>query len=234
MLHVQPTRSDRRACRTRAGARVWAAAIVLLAAAVLAPPAAAAVPQHEAATAAPQHEAGAAVPQHEAGAAAEAPHEQTLLQTVAKLANFAILAGVLVYFLRTPIAAYLSARATTIRSELVAASDLRAMATAQLAEIERKLQTLPAELEALKKQGAEDVVAEQARIAQAAAVERERLIQQTRREVETRLRVARRELTEHAAQLAVQVAEARIKRTITPEDQLRLVERYTTQLGEAR
>jgi F-type H+-transporting ATPase subunit b len=141
---------------------------------------------------------------------------------------------VLVYFLRTPIAAYLSARGTTIRSELVAASDLRAMATAQLAEIERKLQTLPAELEALKKQGAEDVVAEQARIAQAAAVERERLIQQTRREVDTRLRVARRELTEHAAQLAVQVAEARIKRTITPEDQLRLVERYTTQLGEAR
>jgi F-type H+-transporting ATPase subunit b len=224
MLHVQPTRSDRRACRTLAGARVWAAAIVILAAAVLAPPAAAAVPQHEAATAAPQHEAGAA----------EAPHEQTLLQTVAKLANFAILAGVLVYFLRTPIAAYLSARATTIRSELVAASDLRAMATAQLAEIEGKLQTLPAELDALKKQGAEDVVAEQARIAQAAAVERERLIQQTRREVETRLRVARRELTEHAAQLAVQVAEARIKRTITPEDQLRLVERYTTQLGEAR
>ena len=225
MLHVQPTRLDRRARRTLAGARVWAAAIVMLAVAVLAPPAAAAVPQHEAATAAPQHEAGAA---------AEAPHEQTLLQTVAKLANFAILAGVLVYFLRTPIAAYLSARGTTIRSELVAASDLRAMATAQLAEIERKLQTLPAELEALKKQGAEDVVAEQARIAQAAAVERERLIQQTRREVDTRLRVARRELTEHAAQLAVQVAEARIKRTITPEDQLRLVERYTTQLGEAR
>lgn len=234
MLHVQPTRSDRRARRTLAGARVWAAAIVMLAAAVLAPPAAAAVPQHEAATAAPQHEATTAAPQHEAGAAAEAPHEQTLLQTVAKLANFAILAGVLVYFLRSPIAAYLSARGTTIRSELVAASDLRTMATAQLAEIERKLQTLPAELEALKKQGAEDVVAEQARIAQAAAVERERLIQQTRREVETRLRVARRELTEHAAQLAVQVAEARIKRTITPEDQLRLVERYTTQLGEAR
>lgn len=234
MLHVQPTRSDRRARRTLAGARVWAAAIVMLAAAVLAPPAAAAVPQHDAATAAPQHEANTTAPQHEAGAAAEAPHEQTLLQTVAKLANFAILAGVLVYFLRTPIAAYLSARGTTIRSELVAASDLRAMATAQLAEIERKLQTLPAELEALKKQGAEDVVAEQARIAQAAAVERERLIQQTRREVDTRLRVARRELTEHAAQLAVQVAEARIKRTITPEDQLRLVERYTTQLGEAR
>jgi F0F1-type ATP synthase membrane subunit b/b' len=49
-----------------------------------------------------------------------------------------------------------------------------------------------------------------------------------------RLRIARRELTEHAAQLAVQVAHDRIQRTITPEDQLRLVDRYTTQLREAR
>jgi len=86
----------------------------------------------------------------------------------------------------------------------------------------------------LKAQGAQDVAAEQVRIAQAAAVERERLIQQTRREIEMRLRVARRELTEHAAQLAVRIAEERIKRTITPEDQMRLVDRYTAQLREAR
>lgn len=228
MLHVQPTESERRDSQRLAHGRACAVAVlmlVMLVAGALAPPAAAAVPQHDAATPAPQHDAGAT---------AEAPHEQTLLQTVAKLANFAILAGVLVYFLRTPASAYLASRATTIRSDLVAASEMRATATAQLADIERKLQTLPEELEALKRQGAEDVVAEQARIAQAAAVERERLIQQTRREIDTRLRVARRELTEHAAQLAVQVAEARIKRTITPEDQLRLVERYTTQLSEAR
>jgi F-type H+-transporting ATPase subunit b len=228
MLHVQPIESERRDCHWRARARAGVVAILMLVtlgAGALASPAAAAVPQHDPA---------APASQHDAGATAEAPHEQTLLQTVAKLANFAILAGVLVYFLRTPTSAYLASRATTIRSDLVAASEMRATATAQLADIERKLQTLPAELEALKRQGAEDVVAEQARIAQAAAVERERLIQQTRREIDTRLRVARRELTEHAAQLAVQVAEARIKRTITPEDQLRLVERYTTQLSEAR
>jgi F-type H+-transporting ATPase subunit b len=176
----------------------------------------------------------AAAAQHEEPAGAEAAHGQTALQTVAKLANFAILAGVLVYFLRSPIGAYLASRATAIRSDLVAAAEMRATATAQLAEIERKLQSLPAELAALKAQGAQDVAAEQARIAQAAALERERLIDQTRREIEMRLRVARRELTEHAAQLAVQVAEERIKRVITPDDQLRLVERYTAQLREAR
>ena len=175
-----------------------------------------------------------AAPQHEAEAAPGAAHEQTLLQTAAKIANFAILVGLLVYFLKTPVSVYLASRATAIRRDLVTAAEMRASAAAQLAEIERKLQSLPAELAALKAQGAQDVAAEQARIAQAAAVERERLIQQTRREIEMRLRVARRELTEHAAQLAVRIAEERIKRTITPEDQMRLVDRYTAQLKEAR
>jgi F-type H+-transporting ATPase subunit b len=177
-----------------------------------------------------------AAPQHGGGAApgAEAPHEQTTLQTVAKIANFAILAGALVYFLKDPITAYLASRTTQIRRDLVTASALRAEATAQLAEIDRKLQSLPAELAALKAQGAQDVIAEQARIAQAAALERERLFDQTRREIDMRLRVARRELTAHAAQLAVKIAEERIRKSITLDDQLRLVDRYAAQLREAR
>jgi F-type H+-transporting ATPase subunit b len=169
-----------------------------------------------------------------ASSEADAPHGQTLLQSIAKIANFAILGGVLAYFLKTPISTYLVSRATHIRQDLVTASEMRATAAAQLADIDRKLQALPAELDALKKQGAEDVKAEQARIRQAAAAERERLIAQTHREIDMRLRLARRQLTEHAADLAVKIAEERIKRTITPDDQLRLVDRYATQLREAR
>lgn len=180
----------------------------------------------------PPHEPAGAPAAHEAGA--EESHEQTLLQTIAKLANFAILAGVLVYYLRSPIASFLATRGTQIRQELLTAAEMRATAAAQLVEIERRLQMLPAELSALKTRGAEDVAAEQARIAQAAEAERERLIAQTRREIETRLRIARRELTEHAAALAIKVAEERIKGSITPADQLRLVDRYTAQLKEAR
>jgi F-type H+-transporting ATPase subunit b len=172
--------------------------------------------------------------QHEAPGQAEAPHGQTILQSVAKIVNFAVLGGVLFYYLRIPISTYLASRATTIRQDLVTAAEVRATATAQLAEIEKKVRALPAELEALKARGAEDLKAEQARIAEAAAAERERLIAQTCREIQARLRMARRQLTEHAANLAVQIAEERIKRTITPEDQLRLVDRYAAQLREAR
>lgn len=153
-----------------------------------------------------------------------------VVQTIAKLMNFAILVGVLVYYLRTPIAGYLASRSTQIRADLVTAAETRRTATAQLEEIARKLQTLPGELEALKAQGAEDVKVEKVRIAQAAATERERLLEQTRREIAMRLRIARRQLVDLAAELTVNAARDRVVRSITPEDHLRLVDRYTSQL----
>jgi F-type H+-transporting ATPase subunit b len=191
-------------------------------------------------------EHGPAGPPHAAGAQpatpgsqpaddhGEEPHEEGPLATIARLLNFAILAGVLVYFLRAPLAGYLASRSTQIRQDLVTAAEMRKAAEVQLEEIDRRMRALPAELDDLKRRGAEDVQAEGARIAQAAAAERERLLEATRREIEMRLRIARRELTEYAAQLAVGVARERIARTITTDDQLRLIDRYTTQLKEAR
>lgn len=164
---------------------------------------------------------------------AAASGDLTLGAHIARIANFAILVGALYYFLKGPIVGYLNSQYTQVRQDLVTASDMRAEATAQLAEIEQRLQRLPGELEALRRQGAEDVAAEQARIKQAAAAERERLLETTRREIDMRLRLAQRELTEHAAALAIDVAERRIRQTITPDDQLRLVDRYTAQLSAA-
>ena len=170
------------------------------------------------------------------GEAREAAHgsEHPVRDVVAKLFNFAILVGALTYFLKTPIAGYLAGRSAQIRQDLVTAAELRKTASAQLEQIQQKLNALPAELDALKARGEEDVRAEKVRMAQLAAAERERLIAQTRREIDMRLRLARRDLTEYAAQLAVNVAQDRIARTITPEDQLRLVDRYASQLQEAR
>jgi F-type H+-transporting ATPase subunit b len=162
--------------------------------------------------------------------AAESKGGNPIVQTIARLFNFGVLVWLLIYYLKAPAAAYLASRSSQIRQDLVIAAETREAATRQLAEIRRKLDTLPAELEALKTQGAEDVKAEKVRIAQAAAVERERLIEQTRREIQMRLRVARRQLVELAAELTVGAARDRVTRTITPEDQLRLVDRYTNQL----
>lgn len=144
--------------------------------------------------------------------------------------NFAILCGLLVYFFRVPATEYLHSRRAGINKDLVEAAALRATATAQLADIDRKVQALPGEIEALRQRGAEEIVAEERRIATQAAAERERLLEQTRRDIDVQVRLAKRELLDHAAHLSVQLATERISKTITPGDQDRLVDRYLDQL----
>jgi F-type H+-transporting ATPase subunit b len=159
----------------------------------------------------------------------EAAHESPW-SLVARLTNFAILAGVLVYLLRSPLAQYLADRSAQVRRDLIVARDMRETATRQLQEIDRRLQALPGEIDTLKARGTEEIAAEEQRIAQAAAAERERLLEQTRREIDLQLRAARRELMEEAANLSVGIATERIKRSITTDDQLRLVDRYLEQV----
>lgn len=186
-----------------------------------------------AASAAP---AGAAPPatqesgiEHEAveeGHTAEGQHEEGLTPFLGRLFNFAVLAGVLVYFLRKPLAGYLEGRGSEIRGELEAAASMRETASRQIAEIKTKLERLPAELDALRARGAQEIASEEARIRAEADAERQRLLDQTQREIELHLRLARRDLVTHAADLAVAVARERIQRQITDADQRRLVERY--------
>jgi F-type H+-transporting ATPase subunit b len=149
------------------------------------------------------------------------------------VANFIIFVGVIYYFANQPLKDYLAGRSASIRKDLVEAAELKATATAQLATIEQKLQALPGELNTLRNRGAEDIKAEEARIAAAAAADRERLLEQTRREIELQVRLAKKEILEHAADLSVQLATQRIKTEVTPEDQARLVDRYLDQVKQS-
>ena len=135
------------------------------------------------------------------------------------VANFIIFIGILYYFFNKPFTEYLAGRSATIRKDLVEAAELRNNANAQLAAIDQKLQALPGELNALRTRGAEEIKAEEQRIAAAAAADRERLLEQTRREIDLQVRLAKKEILEHAADLSVQLATERIKKEVTPADQ---------------
>jgi F-type H+-transporting ATPase subunit b len=148
------------------------------------------------------------------------------------VANFIIFVGILYYFLNQPLRDYLATRSSAIRKDLVEAAELRATATAQLETIDQKLKALPGELDKLRARGAEEIKAEEARIAAQAAADRDRLLEQTRREIDLQLRLAKKEIPEHAANLSVQLASERIKKEVTPADQERLVDRYLSQVKE--
>jgi F-type H+-transporting ATPase subunit b len=146
--------------------------------------------------------------------------------------NFLILCGGIYYFLRAPFTEYLTGRSSQIRRDLVDAAELNRAATAQLAEVDRKVKALPGEIDTLRARGTQEIAAEEARIAAAAAADRERLITQTRREIDVRLRAAQRELSEHAATLALDLARQNLATEMTPADHNRLVDRYLQQVKE--
>jgi F-type H+-transporting ATPase subunit b len=177
--------------------------------------------------------------EHAAGGDDEASHEaahegSSWGALAARLFNFALLAGTLIYFLRSPFMKFLAARRAEIRAALVKAAGLRAKSARQLADIERRMAALPAEIEALRTRGTADVAAEEARIAAAAEADRARLTEQARRQIDFQLRVAKRDLVAHAADLAVALATERIRRTIRDDDQRRLVEAYLSHVRTAR
>ncbi|MEO5823592.1 MAG: hypothetical protein ABIT71_24065 [Vicinamibacteraceae bacterium] len=149
-----------------------------------------------------------------------------------RIFNFAVLLGGLIYLLRSPLAQHLASRSQQIRGGLESARETSATATAQLAELDRRLQTLPAELEALRKKGVEEIAAEEHRIQAKAEAERTRLVEDMQRDVDVRVRVARKALAEHAADLAVGLAAERVRQTITDDDQARLIDRYTAEVKD--
>jgi F0F1-type ATP synthase membrane subunit b/b' len=159
-------------------------------------------------------------------------HGESIWATIGRLFNFAVLVGGLIYVLRSPLAQYLANRSQQIRGGLESARATSATATSQLAEIDRRLQSLPAELEALRKRGVEEIAAEEQRIQAKAEAERKRLVEEMQRDVDVRVRVARKALAEHAADLAVGLAAERVRQTITDADQARLVDRYASQVKD--
>jgi len=172
----------------------------------------------------------AAQPQGEHAPPVAAAEHESPWALPARIFNFAILAGGLFYLLRSPLAGYLTQMGIQVRSELTSAANLRKEAAAQLVAVEAKMQALPGEIEALKRRGAEEIAAEEGRIAGLAEAERQRLLEQATREIGMQLRIAERDLKQRAGELAVEVATARVKRTITTADHERLVNQYVSQV----
>lgn len=192
------------------------------------PPAGAAAPH------APDSPAPAATAGHAGGDAhaAEEAHDESPWGLVARIVNFAILVGGLGYLLRGPLGLHLQGRRQRISGDLESARATTAKAESQLAEIDRRLSHLPAELESLRERGAEGIANEEAAIRQRAEAERQRLLEQTRREVELEVRVARRALVEHTADLAVSLAAERVAGDIASDDRRRLLDRYVSRVKE--
>lgn len=137
--------------------------------------------------------------------------------------NFGILVGVLVYFLRKPVNAYLKERAQLLRNAINEAARARATAAESLLTIENRLHRLPEEIAEMNRKMEAEADEETRRLHEAAAAEIERLRAQVRFAAEQEVKSARMELRREAADLSARAAEEIVAKTVTPQDQERMV-----------
>ena len=151
-----------------------------------------------------------------------------------KLANMLLFLGLLVWFLRGPIATAFASRTAAIRAAADEARDRRLKADQMAKDIQARLAQLENEVKAIHERAQQEGDRQKRELIAAAEAEAQKILQSARNEVENRLKHARHELTEYAGQLASERAEAILRDKITDADQKKLFEESLREVGEVR
>lgn len=147
------------------------------------------------------------------------------------LLNFAVIAGVFIWAGRKYLPGLLSARTAAIQKAMQEAQKASAEARHKLAEIEARLQKLDVEIGAMRDAAEKEGAAEEARIQAAAEEDARKIVASAEQEISAAAKAARRQLTAHAADLAVALAQKQI-RVDAATDQA-LVRNFAGQLGSS-
>jgi F-type H+-transporting ATPase subunit b len=149
-----------------------------------------------------------------------------------KWANFLILAGGLGYLIRKHVPPLFQKQSADIQSALAEAAKIKQEATAYAAGIEARLANLQDEIQRLRESAHSEMAAESERIRRETEHHLQRIREQTAQEIELMTRAAKDELRKYAAELAIGLAEERIRFRMNPDTQQSLAEGFLHDLRE--
>lgn len=145
--------------------------------------------------------------------------------------QFVVVFGGLGYLLTKKAPAYFRHRAETIVASITESTRVKEEADRQLREAEEKLRRLDQELVEMRQAAQREAAAEAERIRQATQDEAKKIERAAHAEIEAAERAARMELKALAARLAVERAEALIRKQMTPQTEAALVQSFTQNLA---
>ena len=147
-----------------------------------------------------------------------------------KWANFLVLAGGIGYLIGRNAPSFFAARSLSIRKEIIEAEEARKDAEVRAAEVEKRLANLEAEITALRSEAQVEARAESERAAQQTASEIAKVRLHAEEEIAAAGKAARMELRSYAADLAISLAEQKIRARMTPAAQDSLVRGFVRDL----
>jgi F-type H+-transporting ATPase subunit b len=145
--------------------------------------------------------------------------------------NFLLLAGGIGYIVKKNAGPYFAQRSEQIRKGMVDADRARAEADAKVAEVDRRLANLAAEIEAMRRDAHEEGRAEAHRIRLEAAAEMAKIQTRTLEEIAAAGKAARLDLRRYSAGLALSLAETKIAARLSPQVQDGLVNGFVAHLA---
>jgi len=140
-----------------------------------------------------------------------------------KVANFVLLAGALGYVIYKKGGPFFAARTESVRRDLEDAARANREAQERYAEVERRLANLGVEIEKLKTQARAEADAEGERMRAESERAFLKIRQQMEQDIASAGKAARQELRVYAADLAVSLAERRIRERLTPDSETALL-----------
>jgi F-type H+-transporting ATPase subunit b len=147
-----------------------------------------------------------------------------------RIVNFSILAGVLFYFTRKPIANAIRNSIEAVKTLLREALESRQASEARMKEAEEKLAGVDKEISELLASARKESEAERERILAEASEALEKLKAETAVAIEQELKKAKDILKRETADAAVALAEEILSKNITDEDQSKFVSEYLEKL----
>jgi F-type H+-transporting ATPase subunit b len=144
--------------------------------------------------------------------------------------NFAVIFFAVASLMRKILPGYFKGRTTTIQKGIEEARTMSEDARRRLAEVEGRLSRLDADIAAMQREADENAKAEEQRLRAAGEEERRRIVASAEQEIEMAANSARRDLKAYVAELAVQMAEKKIR--VSQDTDEALVRAFTAQMGK--
>ena len=170
---------------------------------------------------------GPAKPGERAEQAAEAAEPLVVWKWI----NFAILAGGLGYLLAKSLPKVFADRTFEIQKNITEAQQVKRDAEARAAHMDARLKALGADIENFRKQAAAEMQQEGERIRQETAAQMQKVEQQATLEIESAGKTAARELRRYSAELALKLAEERVRARLDSASESALVDGFVKELG---
>lgn len=144
--------------------------------------------------------------------------------------NFAVIFIVIAGLMRKMLPGYFKGRTSTIQKGIEEARKMSEDARRRLADVEGRLSRLDADIATMQSEADENTKAQEQRLLAAGEEERRRIVASAEQEIEMAANSARRELKAYVAELAVQLAEKKIR--VSKDTDEALVRAFTAQMGK--